>query len=464
MLDEYVAPPTISNFMHSNAQARWIVGPLGSGKSLGCIMELVRRMSEQAPDANGIRPTRFVIVRNTLPQLKQTVLADIKEHLSEIINFKVTDSTIYFDLKCEDGTQIKSEWLLIPLDTTEDVKRLLSLQLTGAWIEEFREVDYSIVSPLIGRLGRFPSIARVKYSWKGIIGSSNPFPEGSLWHENLVLNLPEDWDFFHQPGGLSDRAENVEHLPKGYYQDLMRGATQEFIDVHVHSKFGEDRSGQAVFSRSYVHDFHSTPETLVIPEKTFVLGADFARSPAVLIAQIDPVGRLLVHKELFFEGIGTEQFYKEHVIPELYNNFPGECYIIGDPSGVAKSDNNEESTFDVLRRLGLSAVPAPSNRIDPRIRAVEERLAQNIGGKSAVLISRKGCPMLIRALRGEYKFKRKKDGQLQPEPDKIRPWADLADAFQYLCQGAQAEQRGRPIRPRRRSNLDRPRMSAAAWT
>ncbi len=70
----YDAPKTITDFMLDNSKVRLIIGPYGSGKTTGCIMELMRRAMMEYPDANNVRRTRFVIVRNTAQQLRQTVL------------------------------------------------------------------------------------------------------------------------------------------------------------------------------------------------------------------------------------------------------------------------------------------------------------------------------------------------------------------------------------------------------
>jgi hypothetical protein len=49
---------------------------------------------------------------------------------------------------------------------------------------------------------------------------------------------------------------------------------------------------------------------------------------------------------------------------------------VGDPSGVAKGNVSEESCFDALQRLGLPCFPAPTNDIEPRLRAVEALLGR----------------------------------------------------------------------------------------
>src|SRR5262249_51466459 len=93
----YDAPPVISNFMQSDAFGRLIAGPVGSGKTTGCIMEFFRRACAQEPAPDGIRYTRFVITRQTLKQLKDTVLKDIMDWFGTVANYKVSDSTVYFD-------------------------------------------------------------------------------------------------------------------------------------------------------------------------------------------------------------------------------------------------------------------------------------------------------------------------------------------------------------------------------
>lgn len=69
-------PPgaTAREFMLSKAYVRGIRGPVGSGKSTLCCAEIMRRASEQRPGSDGIRRTRWVVVRNTQPELKTTTI------------------------------------------------------------------------------------------------------------------------------------------------------------------------------------------------------------------------------------------------------------------------------------------------------------------------------------------------------------------------------------------------------
>lgn len=99
----FVTPPTIGRFMLDESFVRLIMGPVGSGKSAGCFMELLRRARLQEPDNKGVRRTRMAIIRNTLQQLKQTCLADIEMWLNPICRYKVSDSTIQVRFPLADG-------------------------------------------------------------------------------------------------------------------------------------------------------------------------------------------------------------------------------------------------------------------------------------------------------------------------------------------------------------------------
>ena len=130
---EYTAPPTCSRFMKSQAFGRLILGPVGSGKTTSCIMELLRRAIEQAPAADGLRYTRFTVVRQTLRQLLDTVVKDCRQWLEEggMGAWKISDKTFYLDFG-----DVRSEWVFIPLEDQADQARLLSMQLTAAWLSE----------------------------------------------------------------------------------------------------------------------------------------------------------------------------------------------------------------------------------------------------------------------------------------------------------------------------------------
>jgi hypothetical protein len=462
----YIPPPTIERFMQNESLVRVVVGPVGSGKSMGCIMEVVRRCRLQEPGADGVRRTRWALIRNTMGQLRQTVLADIQQYLQPMIHFFVTDSTVQLRAPIGDGTSIHADLMMIPLDTKADIQRLLSMQLTGAWINEVREVPIDVVSALIGRLGRFPSKLMGGPTWFGLIADTNPWDVDSPYHERLVLNPEPKWALFHQPSGIGPYAENIQNLPPGYYENLMSDRDDGWSDVHVRSEWGSSNAGQAVFRRSFDASVHVRDmQAVVNPMRPIAVGMDFGRTPCALIAQVDSLGRLLVFEEVTSEDMGLHQLLAERLRPRLTAEpYLGKrAYVVADPSGMQRSQLREENAFDVLRQNGFMAFPAATNDIGPRLLAVEKLFRQTIGAEPAIQISRTGCPTLIRALASQYRYRRKRDGQLEDVPEKLHPWSDVCDSLEYLALSVNADLTSR-VMLRTRPKAPERRFTAAAWT
>ncbi len=502
MIDiNFSAPPTGAAFMKSEAFFRLLAGPIGSGKTTTCIFELLRRAVEQRPAPDGLQYTRFAIVRQTLKQLKDTVLNDIEQWLKGLVRYKVSDSTIYIEFD-----NIRSEWLLIPLDDPEDQRRLLSMQLTGAWLSECIEMSTEIVPPVLGRCGRYPSAAMGGASWFGAIADTNMPSEGDPWHNLMAINTPPDWQIFVQPGGLEPKAENLnylfqnprtlalpldhpERLEQGrkYYVQNARNHNPDWVKRYVHAQYGNDPTGSAVFRDTFKKGFHSVKLTddqraagrKYAIEPVFgyplVVVQDFGRNPCSLICQIDHKGRGLVLEELATEDTGLELHIQTVLKPALnQERYVGRSvYVIGDPAGRQRSTSYEETSFDVLKRAGLRAFPAPTNDIPKRIGAVDAMLLQQRDGGPALLIDEDLCPKLMLAMQGKYRYTRRRTGQLTPLPEKSHPWSDLADDLQYFClviQGGMhdyvANRLGRTAQVLSTQNGGgpRPRVSARGWT
>ena len=477
----YTAPPTCASFMKSASFGRLIAGPVGSGKTTACLFELLRRACEQQQAADGLRYTRFAIVRQTLKQLKDTVLKDITSWLEGVAEFKVSENTIYVIFG-----DVRSEWLLIPLDTPEDQRRLLSMQLTGAWMSEAIEMDVGIISPLAGRCGRYPAANLGGASWFGIIADTNMPSEGSEWHKFMELNTPPDWQIFIQPGGMEDTAENLEWLTqtpetlrlpvtsdirrnqgRTYYERFLRSNSDDWCKRYVHAQYGDDPSGSAVFKDSFKSSFHVVEGVEPVVGHPIIVGQDFGRDPCSVICQLDHKGRLLVLEEVLAEDIGLEFHVERNLRPVLsgarYIGRP--IAVIGDPAGRAKGSIYEETSFDALKRMGFQAFPAPTNDIDKRLRAIEAFLLAQRDGGPAILVDKENCPTIARALAGGYRYAKNRSGTRRPTPDK-NEYSHIIDALQYAALAAHGGMVGMiagrlQSRPRRER---KPAMTAAAWT
>jgi len=475
----YTAPPTCARFMRSDAFTRIIAGPVGSGKTTACLFELFRRACEQLPAPDGYRYTRFAIVRQTLKALKDTVLKDVTSWLEGIAEYKVSENTIHIKIG-----DIRSEWLLIPLDTPEDQRRLLSMQLTGAWMSEAIEMDVGLISPLAGRVGRYPAANLGGASWFGLIADTNMPAENTPWHA-FMENPPPDAQVFIQPGGMSDDAENLEWLTqtpetlklpvddpvrlaqgRSYYERFIRSNSPDWCRRYVHAEYGNDPSGTAVYRESFRFGWHVVDDLQPVASHPLLVGLDFGRDPCAVICQPDHRGRLLVLEEIIAEDIGLELQLQRGIKPALMQmRYIGKpLFIVGDPAGRQRSTLYEETSFDLIKREGLLAYPAPTNDVGKRISAVESWLLASRDGGPALLIDRERCPTLIRALSGGYRYGKTRNGQRKPVPDK-NDFSHVMDAFQYACVAAHGGMTdmlaNRLTRSRRR---ERPQITPAAWT
>lgn len=461
---KYDAPPTVSAFMQSTAFLRLIAGPVGGGKTTGVLFEMLRRSIQQERGTDGFRRTRWAIVRTTLSQLKMTILLDVLTWFRAFAIYKVSDSLITIAFN-----DVISEWYLIPLEDPEDQRRLLSMNLTGVFISEAIELDADLVAPIAGRCGRFPR-ATGKPTWSGIIADTNMPVEGSTWHKLMELDKPIDWEIFIQPGGLEPDAENIVNLPEGrvYYERLARNPNPHWVTRYVHAQYGEDPSGTAVYRESFKRSFHVS-KTPLEPVKGMIIliGQDFGRNPCSLMCQPDHKGRLIVLEEILAEDIGLETHIAKGLKPKLFTDrFGGMSFAaVGDPSGRAKGNFLEETSFDVMMRLGIPAFPATTNDVDARNRAVEQLLMSQRDGGAAIIIDGTRCPNLVRAMGGAYRYEKNKQGQTKPLPEKKHPWSDLADCLQYVCLTYNAGLTNyitRKIRPKKKRTEEV--RTSAGWT
>jgi hypothetical protein len=196
---DFSSSPTAWDFRQCREFASFIVGPVGSGKSVPLLQRIIEHGREQMPSPDGKRRTRFAIVRNTMPELRSTTAVTYQQiYPADSFGEIVWRSPATHHIVVED---LEVEVNLIALDKPQDVKKLLSLELTGAALNEIREIPRSVVSRMTERVGRYGLNERAT-SWRGIWGDTNP-PDSDHWfyrwhHEET----PQGFQFFAQPPGV----------------------------------------------------------------------------------------------------------------------------------------------------------------------------------------------------------------------------------------------------------------------
>ena len=426
-----------------NSPYQCLMGPVGSGKSTTNIMKILALSACQNIDpTDNVRRSRWAIIRNTKPQLKQTTIKTWNDYVPRSYGrFVDNNSQLSHEIAFEgdDGVKIEIEILFLSLDKEEDVQKLLSLELTGAFINEAREIPEGLISSLFGRTGRYPSKARGGCFWHGILMDTNP-PDTENWIYKKFVEFPsEGWRLFRQPSGLSADAENVENLIDGYYQGLCSGASQDWIDVYVHGKFGYSKDGRPVFS-SFNDSVHVAKNKLVpLPDLEIRIGFDAGRTPAAVFGQRLPNGQLRILDELFMEKTGPVEF-GQTVRRFIVDRFLG-CRFsnknFADPAAAMGDSETDPSWIRVVEReTGLGILPCPgNNHIAPRLDSVEGILKEMVDGEPAFLLS-PNCTFLRKGFNSGYRYKRIRgsDGGFSDEPEKNQ-FSHVHDALQYLVLG-----------------------------
>ena len=449
----YTPPKSLTKFFLSEKFISLVVGPYGSTKTTAGIMKIAYHAAKMAKATDGIRHSRCLWLRNTREQLKDTSIPDFLQWFpdGQAGEFLRTDNK--FILKFAD---VECEVLFRGLDEPKDVRRLLSLQLSFAVMDEFREINDEIFKAVQGRLGRYPNKALVppRPEWgvddRGnpiggcvtdegknnahIWGMSNP-PDMETYWEEFLSNPPSNCHVTIQPSGRSPKADWLEHLPPGYYDNLAEGKDEDWIAVYIDSKFGKSLAGMPVF-RGFSRETHVSEESLNYIRSTtapVIIGMDAALHPAAVFVQVDYKGRVLVLDETYATGCGMVKFIREKVKPILAQRFPGHpAIVVLDPAARARSQTDERTALDIIRQEGLSVRLASTNNIQARISVVDSLLQRIIDGESGFVID-PGCVTLIAALAGKYRYRRKTDGSAEDKPEKSHPWSDIADALQYAC-------------------------------
>ncbi|HEX4050590.1 MAG TPA: hypothetical protein VHY19_06925 [Steroidobacteraceae bacterium] len=133
----YASVPTIKRF----SQSRAFIGPFGSGKSSGCVIELVKWGKLQHVQPDGKRRARFACIRNTYSQLADTTIKTFLYWLPDRVFGTCRERDHSYHLNNLDDLDV--EIIFRVLDRPEHVANLLSLELTGAWGNEARELPWA---------------------------------------------------------------------------------------------------------------------------------------------------------------------------------------------------------------------------------------------------------------------------------------------------------------------------------
>ena len=426
------ALPTGALFHQSNARWRLIMGPVGSGKSVTMCQEIFRRASRQKPNAQGIRRTRWAIIRNSYPMLRDTTMKTwldwfpeqkfgVAKHAPPPEHFLTWDVEEYGVI-----TKVECEVIFRAMDRPDQVKNLLSLELTGAWVNEAREIPKVILDTLDARIGRFPSRQDGGATWEGVFMDTNPYDVDHYLYGLFEGQKLPGYEFWSQPG-----TENTANLPKNYYENISIGKDPEWVRIYVQGQHGFICDGKPVYPE-FRHSLHVAQEPLKPnPHLPIYCGVDFGLTPAMIWTQVDPRGRWLILREDTSTDMGIDRF-GEHCLRVrnmIYPDFEFKYYA--DPAGTQRAQTDEKTCFEILSQKGMDCEPGAID-FTSRREAVAGRLGVLIDGQPGAIID-PSCQRLIKGFMGGYNYPEiTGTGRFGERPEK-NEYSHPHDALQYVA-------------------------------
>lgn len=443
----YRPSPTLADFHRSNAFVRGVMGPIGSGKSVGMCWEIYTRALEQAPGDDGVRRSRWAVVRNTYPELKTTTLKTWLDWFG-VYGPPVMGAPIVHRIK-EKGLDL--EVLFLSMDRPDSIKKVLSLELTGAWVNEARELPKEVIDAIQSRVGRFPAAKDGGATWAGVVMDTNPPNDRHWWYEMAEVQKPDGWSFWRQPPALlpsgagqyrvNPDAENVSHHAKGgqYWLDLVPGKASNWVKVYLLGEYGSVMAGKPVYGEQWAEPLHVSPVHLMpIKGRGIMLGWDYGLTPSCVIAQTTPRGQLRILEEVLGEGCGVKQLAEDVVLPLLRTRYAGNPveWSVGDPAGNQRAQTDEKTVFEILTAAGIPTRAAPTQSPLKRLEAVRGFLTRLVDRGQAAMIIDPRCRTLVGGFSGGYRYRRlavaSDEARYTESPEK-NSYSHIHDALQYLC-------------------------------
>lgn len=440
---KYKAEKTIREFILNQSFVSLVVGPIGSGKSLGSVIRWLKLIHEQNPSDDGIRYTRTVVVRNTYAELKDTTVKTFIGWFGDALKFNWGNMTALYE---HDG--VHAEILFRSLDKPSDMSKLLSLEITYAYLNELRELPREALENVTSRLGRYPAVSSGTGATKPCAWADSNACDNEHWmYKKFLENRPDNHALFLQPpailedGTVNPEAENLDNLPYEYYRGFIKGKSQDWIDVMIRCKFIPLSTGKPVYPE-YNDRIHCVDQSKIAPPSKIIpliCSADNGRWSAHLIGQMDALGRIVVFDEIISDDINLTEFgdIVANKMKLYYPDYSFETWI--DPwAGNSRGQLTDATMFKVWNNAGLNCRTSHTGHPDTMVEAVKKKLGQIIAGQPALLISSK-CVTLRKALNGSHQYKRVNVSgeQYGQKPGKSR-FSHVANALEFLVDGTGA--------------------------
>ena len=376
--------------------------------------------------------SRWLLVRESLPTLKRTLLVSFQRFLDEglaghVANFNRDTLTVTF----RNGSQLI--FMSESYEEDKELNRFRGLEINGAAGDEINELQEATFRKLLERAG----------SWNGaegyppplVLGTCNPsdnWVKSTIYEPYQAGTLPSTWAYL--PALITDNP----HVPDEYLRSLRENLLPQDYRRFVEGDWTALKR-ENLFAEEFREDHHVSEEAVLRTDRPLIISVDF---------NLHPFGVLFGHAwrqgEQLYDWSIDEAEIPHGSLPAMvdlirkrYEPQLRSCIVTGDHGGRAGqlSLSDRASHYQQLQRgLGLrdSQIQVPNNPPHAVSRADCNYLlwrATQPASPVHVLVHPRNCPGLLRDLRSVQVDAH--GGLLKKNRRDLAQRADLLDCWRY---------------------------------
>jgi len=396
---------TQAEFHQSANKYRMLAGGWGTGKTTALCLEMSKDIAI---------PNNYILLgRKDLQELKSTTLKEfIDIYEPAIVDHNKQDREIKF----ANGTVIYYTNLD---ESREAIKKIQSLNLGAAFIDQAEEITESMFIAIAGRLRR-------KDTRRCFCGAMNPNGHDWIWRK-FVKKAENNYRVF-----VASTLEN-KYLPEDYVQSLL-DMPENWVKRYVHCSF-DDFEGLVFNEFNEINNVADIYEPSSNDSHIHILDYGFRNPTAILYAATNYDGITYVYNEYYQPG---------RLITDISHDYKQNKHWLkaekrADPS-IAKTERDGNNVKREFANNGIYWLPADNN-VAQGINRVNELFKQR------KLYICKNCIETLNEI-GDYRFKQLRPGQETNESEQPVKKDDHAmDCLRYLANYLHAPVKKIPPKP-----------------
>jgi hypothetical protein len=428
--------PTIQGFILSEKAITILIAPLGEGKSFGCVGAMIIHAARCG------HPIRCAIVRDTLENIKLSIVPTIQEFFQEFFP-DIPPAKLYrFKNEYKELSIFFNPRIDVDLFGIDDPASLSKLQGSSAysliWLNEPAPISDKANAGLSEDVYNVAVIRalRRKGSPGRLVVDMNPADDEHWTYRRFI----EEPDFEPEFPLVQKQVWQVPYGENRHLKDESRQAARKMYqnDPAAYARYVEGRFATIYRGKRVTPDYnpniHLSPVPLA-PAKGLVSFAYFDswHSPAVVLGQITQTGRLVFLNTLRLEGGDIRALIQNQVLPMInspaWKDKPFSWRVGGDFTMKQPDQSNiQESAARVVEAAfpGCIFQPGPS-KWKHMVAGFGYALNHSILGLPAVYLCQTNR-LLHKGLNGGWHYKTDNSGNVS-RVENVKPEKDKASHF-----------------------------------